>query len=438
MSKPNVVYVHSHDTGRYVQPYGYAVSTPNIQRLAEEGVVFRRAFCAGPTCSPSRAALLTGQFPHACGMTGLVNLGFGLSDYSRHIVHTLRKHGYHCALSGVQHVAKPPEKIGYDTILTAKPAEAVEAASRFLADPPSRPFFLSVGFRETHRQFPPPGPKDDPRYTRPPAVLPDTPETRADMAGYNTLARLLDENVGAVLDAIDAHDLARDTLVISTTDHGIAFPHMKCNLTDHGIGVMLIMRGPGGFDGGRVCEGMVSHVDVFPTLCDLLEIEPPEWLQGTSFLPMVRGETGTVNDAIFAEINYHDAYDPQRCVRTDRYKYIRRFSDWSRPVLPNCDNSPSKDLWVQNDWPQRHVASEELYDLMFDPMERNNLAGDPSMRAVLRKLRERLEQHMQHTDDPLLHGPIPAPPDALVSEPDAISEMNAERAKEVRRRRGKT
>ena len=95
MARPNILYIHGHDTGRYVQPYGHAVATPNIQKLAEEGVLFRKAFCAAPTCSPSRSALLTGQAPHNAGMVGLVNRGYDLSDHSQHIVTTLRHAGYH-------------------------------------------------------------------------------------------------------------------------------------------------------------------------------------------------------------------------------------------------------------------------------------------------------------------------------------------------------
>ena len=90
MPKPNILYIHSHDSGRYLQPYGYDIPTPNLQRLAEQGVLFRRAYCAAPTCSPSRAALLTGQSPHNAGMLGLANRHFILSDFRQHIIHTLR------------------------------------------------------------------------------------------------------------------------------------------------------------------------------------------------------------------------------------------------------------------------------------------------------------------------------------------------------------
>ena len=125
MPHPNILYIHSHDTGRYIQPFGHAMPTPNFQRLAEQGVLFRQAFCANPTCSPSRAALLTGQWPHSCGMLGLAHRGFRLNDYSHHLVQTLKKAGYTTALSGFQHVGRPPaadpSEIGYDEIFdTAK------------------------------------------------------------------------------------------------------------------------------------------------------------------------------------------------------------------------------------------------------------------------------------------------------------------------------
>ena len=421
MNRPNILYIHSHDTARYVQPYGHAVPTPNIQRLAEQGVLFRQNFCAGPTCSPSRASLLTGQSAHSSGMIGLAHRGFSLKDYKQHIVHTLRKVGYHSALSGVQHVARDAEIIGYNQILTTQGGKAAPTAVDFLNNAPPQPFFLSVGFGVTHRKFPEPGSDEDARYCLPPAPLPDTPETRRDMAAFKASARILDGNIGTVLEALDQNGLAENTLVICTTDHGIAFPGMKCNLTDHGIGVMLIMRGSGGFTGGQVCDAMVSHIDLFPTICDLLEIEPPQWLQGNSMMPLIRGEVDEINDEIFAEVTYHAAYEPQRAVRTRRWKYIRRFEERHTPVLPNCDDSLSKDVWLKHGWRERPVPQEQLYDLIFDPSETHNLAGESSVAEVLDEMRGRLERWMRNTDDPLLHGPVPAPSGARFNDPDGLS-----------------
>ena len=427
MKRPNILYLHSHDTGRYVQPYGHRVQTPSVQRLAEQGILFRQAFCAAPTCSPSRAALLTGQCAHSSGMIGLAHRGFSLSDTSQHILHTLREAGYRSTLIGVQHVAERAESVGYDEVVEL-PSRRVEhvapAAARYLSSVPGQPFFLSVGFSETHREFPPPGPEDHARYRLPPCLLPDSPETRQDMAAFNASARVLDRGIGAVLDALNASGLADNTLVICTTDHGIAFPGMKCNLTDHGIGVMLIMRGPGGFAGGHVCDAMVSHVDLFPTICDLIDMPEPDWLQGTSMmplLPLVQGDALEINDQIFAEVTYHAAYEPQRALRTQRWKYIRRYGDRTTPVLPNCDDGLSKDVWLRHGWRDRPVAPEELYDLVFDPGERCNVAGNPSIAPVLEQMRGRLDDWMRATGDPLLDGPVLAPPGARVNDPHGLS-----------------
>jgi N-sulfoglucosamine sulfohydrolase len=220
---------------------------------------------------------------------------------------------------------------------------------------------------------------------------------------------------------LDANDLADNTLVICTTDHGIAFPGMKCNLTDHGIGVMLIMRGPGGFEGGKVCDAMISHTDLYPTICELVGIEPPNWLQGKSIMPLIRGEVEQIHDQVFAEVTYHAAYEPMRGVRTLRYKYIRRFEARDSPVLPNCDDGPSKDVWMKHGWQQEAPAMEQLYDLVFDPNEAYNLADHPSLTKVLAEMRSRLDRWMRETDDPLLQGPVAAPPGARVNDPDGTS-----------------
>jgi arylsulfatase A-like enzyme len=288
-------------------------------------------------------------------------------------------------------------------------------AADFLAQIP-QPFFLSVGFFETHRPFPEPG--DGPHYCKPPATLPDTPEIRLDMAGFHAAARELDRGVGIVLGALEQHGLAENTLVIATNDHGMAFPGMKCTLTDHGIGVALIMRGPGGFGGGQICDALVSQIDLFPTVCDLVGVARPAWLQGQSLLPLLNNPSGRVNDAIFAEVTYHAAYEPQRAARTRRWKYIRRFADRRLPVLPNVDESPSKEVWLAHGWGEQELDSEQLYDLIFDPNEANNRAGDPGLRAVLDDMRGRLDDWMQRTHDALLHGPVPLPPGALANDPD--------------------
>lgn len=119
-SKPNILYIHSHDTGRYIEPYGYPVPTPNLQRFAEGGALFRNAHSAAPTCSPSRAAPLTGQWPHSCGQLGLVNRGFLLRDTEKQLATMLSTAGYHTALAGIHHVVRDPATVGYDEVLTSR------------------------------------------------------------------------------------------------------------------------------------------------------------------------------------------------------------------------------------------------------------------------------------------------------------------------------
>ncbi len=426
---PNIVYIHSHDSGRYLGPYGHAVSTPNLNRLARQGVLFRQAFCAAPTCSPSRAALLTGCYAHQNGMLGLAHLGFKLNDYKQHVIHALKPAGYTSVLAGLQHIAPDPAMIGFDQVRKPKSNHAADVAPNaveFLKSTPRQPFFLDVGFTETHRPFPEQSSEDNPDYVMPPAAVPDTAATRRDMAGYLSSARQLDRGIGQVLDALDQHGLAENTLVISTTDHGIAFPGMKCTLTDAGWGVSLIIRGPKEFKPGTVCNAMVSHLDVYPTICELAGVPKPSWLQGKSLLPLLRGETRELHDVIFAEVNYHASYEPKRSARTTRWKYNRRYDGRTTAVLPNCDNSPSKQLWLDNGFKNEQLEhEEELFDLIFDPAERNNLAKDPAHQQVLAEMRSRLDAWMRDTNDPLLKGPIPLPPGAYATPVDEINPVPA-------------
>jgi arylsulfatase A-like enzyme len=423
-NRPNILYLHSHDTGRYTQPYGEPVPMPNVQALADQGVLFREAFCAAPTCSASRACLLTGQYGQSNGMMGLAHRGWSLRDYRHHIVHTLRKAGYTSTLIGEQHISKRPDVIGYDEVMKI-PTNRVESvaplAMEVLRRPRDRPLFLSVGFFETHREFLPPGALRDVLYSKPPANLPDTPEVRADVAAFKASARSLDQGVGMVLNQLDACGLDDETLIIFTTDHGMPFPGAKATLYDRGLGVMLILRGPEPFHGGRVIDALVSHIDIYPTVCEHLDIPRPDFLQGVSLMALLRGEVMDAREQIFAGSTWHAAYEPQRAVRTARHKYIRRWGDRLTPVLPNTDDGPSKDLLIRNGWAEREIAKEQLYDVFFDPNEANNLVDDPAQAGVRTDLRERLERWMHETDDPLLAGHVDPPPGVEINLPDQRS-----------------
>jgi N-sulfoglucosamine sulfohydrolase len=424
-SPPNILYIHSHDTGRVVQPYGFGVPTPNIQLLADQGVLFREAFCAAPTCSGSRASLLTGLYCHNNGMLGLAHRGWTLEDYGRHWVHTLRQAGYRSTLIGEQHISVDPGVIGYDEIVPVDSNHAHYVAPLTIETlrgaSAATPWFMSVGFFETHRDFSAPTSVRDSLYSLPPGNLPDLRATRRDVAEFKASARSLDQGIGAVLHALHDLDLVENTLVICTTDHGIAFPGAKATLFDRGIGVMMIARGPGGFTGGKVIDAPVSHLDVFPTLCELAGVEQPAWLQGASLMPLVRGEVERLHEAIFAEVTYHAAYQPQRAVRTERWKYIRRFDEYPHPVLANCDDSESKDLLVEAGWGEQIVPEEQLYDLILDPQEGRDRSADPACAETLAEMRGRLDAWMRETDDPLLQGPVEPPPGAAVNEQWQVS-----------------
>lgn len=433
----NILYIHSHDTGRYIQPYGYAVPTPALQRFAEQGVLFRNAFCVNPTCSASRTGLLTGQYPHEAGMIGLAHRGSKLNDPSRHLAQFLSRNGYHTALTGVQHEARHDEvaTLGYRSLLD-QTLQSIQAgggdetsaarAAAFIEQPREEPFFLACGFSATHRMggkegwHNAPGPQGDPRYVRVPAPLPDTPATRTDFADYIVAAQRLDRCMQTVFDAIDRAGRRDDTLVICTTDHGIAFPGMKCSLTDHGTGVLLILRGPG-FEAGRVVDPMVTHLDLYPTLCELAGLEKPDWLRGASLVPLLNGAADRVHDAVFATVNYHAAYEPQRTVRTERHRYVRRWNVQPHPILPNCDNSATKLELLRHGWRSQAQREEALFDLAFDPAEACDLSTSAAHRPVLEQMRSRLATWMAQTNDPLLNGTVPAPPGLVVTPVDADS-----------------
>ena len=152
----------------------------------------------------------------------------------------------------------------------------------------------------------------------------------------------MDDAFGRVLRALDDAGLADDTLVLCFSDHGLQFPRNMCNLTDQGIGVFLVARGPGGFEGGRVIDAMVSLIDLAPTAYAAAGIDVPDFVQGMPLQPLARGAVGALHEEIHAEINYHAAYEPARCVRTERYKYIRRYDRYERVVLSNADDGRAR------------------------------------------------------------------------------------------------
>ena len=423
----NVVYINTHDSGRMLSPYGYDIPTENLKRFAEDSLVFTNAFCAGPTCSPSRAALLTGTFPHQNGMLGLAQRGFSLHIPEKHLASFLKNNGYHNCLCGIQHEygwyldleKQGLHNMGYEDILTTDSTSFkkedlhiwdknnAEEVVKWLDNyKDSKPFFLAYGMHSTHRPYPIEiADCIDERYIIPPYPLKNNEENRHDHAQYMTTANYADQNIKKIIDALKRNNLYENSIIIFTTDHGLAIPFNKCNLTDTGIGVSLIMRVPQAASNGKVTDSLISQLDVFPTICDLLSIKKPEYLVGKSFVEIFRDNKIEINKHIFAEINFHTSYEPVRCIRTDRYKYIKYYDKtWNKINLSNIDESAPKTFLMKSGLKEKINYTEGLFDLYYDPSERNNLLNDPTYEDILNEMRELLYKKQKETEDPILKG----------------------------------
>jgi N-sulfoglucosamine sulfohydrolase len=307
----------------------------------------------------------------------------------------------------------PDPDAAYDDEATAA------AAAEYLASA-DEPFFLCTSFANTHREFPSPEEAGiDPDSVQPPGPLPDVPPCRRDTAGFHGSISTLDDCGGTVVDALREQDLLGDTVLLYATDHGPPFKDMKCDLYDDGVRVSLVARFPEGPHGDTV-EEFVSHEDLVPTLCEYLDIDVPTYVQGTSWLPAVTGGEFDGRGAVYGDVTYHAAYEPKRCVRTRRYRYIRRFDEYDTYVLPNIDSGPSKTFLVEQGLGDRTRSREALYDTYLDPNERENLIDDPGHEAVLADLRTALDDWMDRTDDPLLAGPVSKPQGVTSTRRDAI------------------
>ncbi len=417
-SRPNILIYISHDTGRFISPYGVkTVRTPNADRLAGEGVTLDRLFCTAPQCSPSRASLFTGRFPHQTGVMGLCNPGphgWDLNDNEIHAARYFADLGYDTGLIGIAHETKDKrERLGYRFIHGERNAPRVGVAMTEFLDSRAedQPFFLSIGTFETHRPFDYDGtPADDSLGVTVPPPLHDTPDTRADFAAMQGLTRRWDQGLGDVLDILDQRGLADDTLVLVTTDHGLAMPRAKCTLYDPGIEVLGMLRWPGRIPAGERRDALLSNVDVLPTLLEAAGAEAGERIEGRGFLPLLIGGDYTPNERVFAEKTYHSRYDPTRAVRTDRFKYVHTFERQVGCEVPGDAMSGSAypdniDLSLT---PQQRPV-RELYDLEADPLEMNNVAGQPEYAEACREMAAALREWMRRTRDPLLDGPISSP-----------------------------
>ncbi|MBS3764178.1 MAG: sulfatase [Planctomycetes bacterium] len=408
---PNILLITTHDLGTYMGCYGWdsALRTPHLDRVAREGVRFENQFCTAPYCSPSRGSIMSGKYPHKNGLMGLVNLGWDMPLDNELLPTLLGEGGYETFLFGFQHIASDVSGIGYDCVSERGNygCDAVAPlAAQFLkkrSGSAKKPFYAKVGFSEVHRPYRVSrAPEVDEGTIRPLPFLEDTPGLRKDMAMFYGVIQRMDRAVGHVLDALESAELSDNTVVVFTTDHGIAFPRAKATLYDPGIRTALLMRWPGMVEEDRVVDELISNVDLLPTLLDITGVPVPSDLDGRSFWPLLQGESYEPREAVFAEKNTSPD-DIKRCVRTPRYKYIRNCNTGPRLELPTDIEVTA----TRGDMGEEHLKPRppvELYDLETDPWEKNNLAGDDDYDSVEEQMQKRLKRILRETDDPIQNG----------------------------------
>jgi arylsulfatase A-like enzyme len=404
----NVLIVHWHDLGRYLGVYGHDdVSSPRLDRLANEGILFTRAHATAPLCSPSRGSLFTGRYPQSNGLVGLAHHGWEYRSGVRTLPQILSEYGWYSALFGMQHETSYPSRLGFDEfdVSNSYCEYVVEQAAQWLRDHhTSRPFLLTAGFFETHRPYPrhryEPA---DAAAVDPPDYLPDTVEVRQDLADFYGAIATADAAVGRLLDTLADTGLDDSTWVIFLTDHGAPFPRAKSTLYDAGTGIAMIIRPPARMTtASRVYQDLFSGVDLVPTLLGLLGIPEPADVEGISHAQalLAADDNAPVRDHLYTTKTYHDSFDPIRAIRTKEFSYIENYT--RRPLLDlprDIQESPSGHAvapLVTGPRPER-----ELYDLRTDPTETNNLlaGGIDGAEAIAVDLAVRLHDWRQQTGD---------------------------------------
>lgn len=421
--RPNVILIHCHDLGDWLSIYhdDADLPTPHLTEFASEAIVFERAFATSPLCTPARSSLFSGLLPHQNGLMGLSHAGWHYFPDIETLPQYLSSAGYRTALLGLQHEDLDSRTLGFDEVhgLGFLP-RAFEVAkltdSWFDSLGPaeeSAPFFAAIGLWEVHRPWPA---EDydpaDPASVWVPPYLPDNEHTRDDISHFYGAIEQMDAAVGQILASIRTRGLDEDTLVVFTTDHGVAFPGAKSTLYDRGVKVAFVARPPRSWQvaPSRI-DALASHLDVVPTILSLAGVAVPEVLPGIDQSGLLRGGTaeGDAGRELVLEKTYHDRYDPIRAIRTSQAKYIRNFVDAPRLPLPT-DLELSE---TRKGMDEQHLSprpSEELYLLDDDPWELDNVIDRDEFAPLAQRMRESLASHMRDTCDPLVDGDIPAPP----------------------------
>ena len=427
-SRPNIVLIIADDmawddSGVYGNP---SVRTPNIDKLAKEGLRFTSAFVTISSCSPSRASLITGRYPHN---TDAEQLHWPVPANQVTFVEKLKAAGYWTAASGKWHLGPAmknrfnlvddPGEAGFQTdpktgkMLAADDSGAAGWIPLLQQRPKDKPFFLWLAALDPHRDYVEnaiPNPHR-PADVRVPLHLPDTPEVRYELALYYDEISRLDGNVGKVMAELERQGVADNTLILFISDNGRPFPGAKTTLYDVGIREPLIAKWPKSIRPGQVSRSLISSIDLAPTVLEVAGIAIPRTVQGVSFLKLFSNPNAMTRQAIYAEKNWHDYEDRTRAVRTAGFKYIRNdYPDLAGTPSADAGRSPSMDSIrrlrdmgkltpLQARIFQKPRPREELYDLRKDPTEEHNLASDPHYAQTLIQLRDKLRRWGKETND---------------------------------------
>ncbi|MCL1887316.1 MAG: sulfatase [Kiritimatiellaeota bacterium] len=441
----NVIYIVCHDLGRQLGCYGRGVRSPNLDRLAAEGVRFDKAFTSSAVCSPARGCAMTGMHAHSNGILGLTHMGWRYYPQTKTIVDHFNGAGYttiHCGLSHEGEEWNSRYQYDFENSWDAELAEhAVDQAVAMLKaervkknNGNTTPFYLNVGFRETHAgTFQPDfnyegfpgrvhqkygGPVPD-HEGRLPGFVAGKPQIREAFAKFPAAIKYMDAQVGRLLRAIEAFGFAEDSLVVFTTDHGMRGMRTKCTMYDAGLETALLMRLPAGMKNGWECGHLIQNIDYVPTLLDACGIAVPPCVQGRSFWNLLCGKTYTPHDILFSEWNClagPESYRPVRAARTGRHHCLVNFDPvnsrhyWKKHEITDdmVGNDP-------RDWPwpaltEPHGERLELYDVVDDPLEYRNLAHDETHRETLVGLVDRIYANIRDTGDFVLDGKCPPMP----------------------------
>ncbi|NND07647.1 MAG: sulfatase [Saprospiraceae bacterium] len=408
-ARPNILWIITEDTCPDFGCYGHPdVVTPNIDRIAREGRMFTRAFASSPVCSASRSAFMTGMYQTTIGAhQHRTNPKVPLPSGVRLITEEFREAGYFLTnCSALDYDRKGKSDWNFDPG-TDQPFDGTDWRDRA----PGQPFFAQINFHLTHRLFERDEERPiDPETVNLPPYYPDHPIARRDWTDYLESVQVVDRRIGNVLTRLAQDDLLDNTIIFYFGDHGRPHVRGKQWLYDSGIHVPLIIRWPEKIGAGSVENGLVSLIDLGPTAMALAGIPVPKSMQGQ---PVLGPNAITRGYVIAARDRCDMTIDRIRCVRTEKYKYIRNFN----PDKPYNQFSRYKDFFypMQNlmtvlgkrgeltTAQQYHIAKtkpiEELYDLEGDPYEINNIADDPALSEVLAGLRGKLDMWMEETGD---------------------------------------